>query len=403
MHRELLTPDQRPGHDKPPPALAQPQAPGQASPDPQDLLTPLWRPDAVLRLLDMAGWRNLMAQAQSCQMTARLGQRLQALGVLDQVPQRPREMLGVAQAAVERQRVNLRSELAQLRKALAGLGQPVVLLKGAAYAAAGLPPGQDRRFGDIDLLVPQHVLPQVESALFGAGWIPQERDAYNDRYYRQWMHELPPLTHVHRGTVLDVHHTITPPTSAFNVDGAGLIAGSVPIPGDALFRMLAPEDMVLHSAVHLFGEGEFGHGLRDLLDMQRLIDHFSAASPMFWPRLVLRAGDLRLGVPLHHALQQLQRLCGLVPPAEVQPWLRQQRPRGLSAELMPRLLARALAPRHPSCGRPGDGLARWLLYVRSHALRMPPHLLLPHLLRKSWMQHFPDKPKAPGPAQAGQA
>ena len=32
--------------------------------------------------------------------------------------------------------------------------------------------------------------------------------------------------------------------------------------------------------------------------------------------------------------------------------------------------------------------ARWLLYVRAHYLRMPLHLLLPHLLRKSF--HRPD-------------
>jgi len=34
------------------------------------------------------------------------------------------------------------------------------------------------------------------------------------------------------------------------------------------------------------------------------------------------------------------------------------------------------------------GPARWLLYVRGHALRMPLHLVLPHLLRKAWLRHF---------------
>lgn len=370
--------------------------------DPADLLSGLWRPDAGFPQLDMAGWRALIGQAHAGQMAARLASRLDNLGGLDQVPQRPREYLLVAQAMVQRQQLGLQAELAQVRRALRAVGVPVLLLKGAAYLAAGLPAAADRSFGDIDLLVPHAALGQVEAALFSAGWIPQERDAYNDRYYRQWMHELPPLTHVHRGTVLDVHHTITPPTSAFNVDGATLIDGAVPVPGDPLFRMLAPEDLVLHSAVHLFGEGEFGHGLRDLLDMHWLIAHFSAASPMFWPRLVLRAGDLGLGVPLHHALHQLQRLFGQQPPAELAPVLRAQRPRGLSAELMPRLLARGLSPQHPSCGRPGDGLARWLLYVRSHALRMPPHLLLPHLVRKAWLQRFPPSPDKPAePLAAG--
>jgi len=37
------------------------------------------------------------------------------------------------------------------------------------------------------------------------------------------------------------------------------------------------------------------------------------------------------------------------------------------------------------------GFARWLLYVRSHALRMPLYLAVPHLIRKAWMRHFPEK------------
>ena len=56
------------------------------------------------------------------------------------------------------------------------------------------------------------------------------------------------------------------------------------------------------------------------------------------------------------------------------------------------MLGLALQPDHPSCDSRWTGLARWLLYVRSHALRMPMRLLVPHLLRKSWMQRFPKKP-----------
>ena len=37
--------------------------------------------------------------------------------------------------------------------------------------------------------------------------------AYDQRYYREWMHELPPLLHVRRQTALDVHHAIAPETA----------------------------------------------------------------------------------------------------------------------------------------------------------------------------------------------
>jgi glutaconate CoA-transferase subunit A len=52
----------------------------------------------------------------------------------------------------------------------------------------------------------------------------------------------------------------------------------------------------------------------------------------------------------------------------------------------------------PDVARPrgaAEGLARWLLYVRSHWLRMPPHLLVPHLVRKAWMRRFPAPAETP--------
>jgi hypothetical protein len=37
---------------------------------------------------------------------------------------------------------------------------------------------------------------------------------------------------------------------------------------------------------------------------------------------------------------------------------------------------------------PHTALALNLLYLRSHYLRMPLYLLLPHLCRKAWMNRF---------------
>jgi len=59
------------------------------------------------------------------------------------------------------------------------------------------------------------------------------------------------------------------------------------------------------------------------------------------------------------------------------------------------LFLRGLAPDHPSCDRPLTRAARWLLYARAHKLRMPLHLLIPHLVRKAIMRRF-----SPGPREA---
>ena len=51
--------------------------------------------------------------------------------------------------------------------------------------------------------------------------------------------------------------------------------------------------------------------------------------------------------------------------------------------LLDALYERGLRPHHLSLDDRFSGMARSILYMRAHLLRMPLHLLLPHLLRKS--------------------
>lgn len=355
-----------------------------------DYLSPVWAKNDQPPELTPGEWETILGQARQSRLMGRLAQHLAAHGWLTKVPEQPRLYLEGALRLVDRQHHQVRWEVDCIRRALEHVAGPVVMLKGAAYFAANLPPRHGRLFSDIDIMVERARLPEIEGALFRSGWISDERDAYNQRYYREWMHEIPPLTHVQRSTVIDVHHTITPPTSRFKVEGAALLERIVAVDGKTGLFVLAPPDMVLHSAVHLFQEGEFGHGLRDLLDLKDLLEHFSKQSD-FWENLFDRSDDLGLQIPLFHALYHLQRLFGYAPPLEVADCVRKLGPPAPSRIVMGWLLGLALKPDHPSCNTRWTSLARWLLYVRAHALRMPLHLVGPHLIRKAWMRHFPEK------------
>lgn len=358
-----------------------------------DILTPLFTRDAAPGSFEPGQWEDLLGQARRSRLLARLATLYEDNDVLRSVPVGPRRQLDAALRWMLRQHREVAWEVSALAKALAPVSTPIVLLKGAAYLMSGLPPARGRLFADIDILVRRGVLDEAEGALMGAGWISTESDAYNQRYYRQWMHELPPMRHVQRGSVIDVHHTITPPTSRFAVDGERLLDRLVPIaPGGRLY-VLAPEDMVLHSAAHLFGEGEFDHGLRDLLDLADLLRHF-LRDPSFRSQLEARAEDLSLEVPLYHALAQLRRLFGLETGVD----LAALRPNWPQRSLMQALLQRVLVPNHPSCRVRGRDSAAFLLYVRAHWLRMPLRLVVPHLVRKAWMRQFaPERPAGHGP------
>ena len=333
--------------------------------------------------LDPARWALLVRQARAADLLGQLRARLDEAGVLEAVPAPARRHLEIGWSLSLRHRAAVRWEAMHLRDALSELGITVVLLKGAAYCIAGNTAAMGRVFNDVDILVPRARLAEAEHCLIRAGWLPARVDAYDQRYYRRWMHELPPMEHKSRGTVLDVHHTIVPPTSGIVPDPAALIAGSLPLadPELQMFSVLAPEDMVIHSACHLF-LGEFHKGLRDLYDLYRLFGDF-ARSEGFWERLTARAVETGLSRPLLDAMQQVERVFGLEAPACARAELIERDGRTLAAPLHAWMFEHVLRPDHPSCDCRASAAARWLAYARAHWLRMPLPLLAYHLAHKA--------------------
>ncbi|HHM06182.1 MAG TPA: hypothetical protein ENJ19_10640 [Gammaproteobacteria bacterium] len=348
---------------------------------PACLLVRILRDPATAAGLTQKDWDLLIRQARSANLLARLALRLRAGQV--EIPGRPRIHLDSAAAIAEKNRRDVLWEVRWIEKALARLELPIILLKGAAYTVTGLPISHGRLYNDIDFMVPKERLDEVERALLLGGWVTTHHNAYDQRYYRKWMHELPPLRHITRLSVLDVHHNILPETAPLHPDPARLRAAAMPVPGRGRLYTLSPADMILHSATHLFHDGELENGLRDLVDLDGLLRHY-ARTDTFWTGLARRSLELELHRPLWYALHYSRELLGTPVPAAMPAELARAAPAAPLRAAMDALLRRGLLPGHKSCADAFTGLARWCLYVRSHHLRMPPHLLLPHLIRKAW-------------------
>ena len=346
------------------------------------LLTALRQP-ARLTGFTLAEWNLLLRQAAASNLEAHLYYMVEQHGLLDAVPAPARPALVAAHATAQRHSQAVHWEITLIQRALAALDLPVILLKGAAYVAAGLPPAAGRLFSDIDILLPRDALPEAEAALMLHGWVGSSLDEYDQRYYRQWMHELPPMHHLKRQTAIDVHHAILPPTAPVHPEPDQLRAGAVAIDGNPTLRVLAPADLVLHSATHLFFDGEFDSGLRDLVDLDGLLKHY--ASQDFWPALTARALQLELGRPLFYALRYTAALLHTPVPASALEALAPARPNGALLTLMDGLFMRALQPDHSSCDDRFSAAARFLLYIRGNWLRMPPLLLARHLFHKAFL------------------
>lgn len=359
---------------------------------PAPLLVEVLRTPQRLVQLSLDQWNLLLRQAASANLQAKLHYVLEARGELAAIPPQACVHLEWARVVAERHRHGVQWEVEELRRALAELGCPVLLLKGAAYTMAGLAPANGRLYSDVDILVDEAQLPHAEAALMLHGWISTHHDAYDQRYYREWMHELPPMQHFKRGGVVDVHHAILPRTAPVHPDPVQLRAAAVAIPGHPGLQTLAPPDMVLHSATHLFFDGELDHGLRDLVDIDALLRQFGAA-PGFWLELAARAQTLQLARPLFYAVRYAALLLHTPVPPEARAALDGGRPKPALLALMDALFSRALLPDHSSCDRPGTAMARFLLYVRANWLRMPPLLLVRHLFHKAFLSPRGETPE----------
>ena len=352
-------------------------------PAPNILLNVLTEHGRINQLF-LAEWDLLIRQARSAGLLAALFDIVQECGHVA-VAEGPYNHLRAARILTDKHQRDVRWEVRCIADALENVESPVVLLKGAAYLMADLSVAKGRFFSDIDILVPKINIDEVEQTLRLKGWVSGSHDAYDQRYYRTWMHELPPLRHRFRNTVLDVHHNILPTTAKLRPDAKKLLQNAVPLEGYTSLYVLAPADMVLHSATHLFSDGELEHGLRDLYDLDGLLRHFGTRG-QFWDELVERAVEMDLGRPLYYALTYTSRLLATpVPTTVVEAAAAVSKPAKPLAALMDVLLPRALMPDHPSCDDVFTPLARSLLYIRSHHLRMPLYLLLPHLFHKAFI------------------
>jgi hypothetical protein len=351
-------------------------------PPSSDLVVLALRDPERLRHFSPAVWDLLVRQARSADLLARIGLLLEERDFLAEVPAGPRAHLAAARTLAVAQQDEVRREVAHVSRALSALAVPIVLLKGAAYILADLPAARGRTFADVDVLVPRDRLADVEPALMLAGWANTNPSEYDQLYYRRWMHELPPLQHIRRQTVLDVHHAILPNTARLRPSSVALLQAARPVEGHDRIFVLAPTDLVLHSMAHLFHNEEWSHGLRDLSDLDLLLRRFGAA-PDFWQQLIDRARELELERPLYYGLHQAHSILGTPVPAAALQTSRRSAPPWPLRPAMKCLWSQALRSPHPSVTGPMAAVAQFALYVRAHWLRMPPALLARHLAIKA--------------------
>lgn len=274
-------------------------------------------------------------------------------------------------------------EMDRIERAIANADLCPVLLKGATYVATSSKAAKGRRVSDIDILMSVNELDKTEKALHAAGWEPDEAtdNTYDQAYYREHMHELPPLRHRTRGNIIDVHHQLLPKTARYALDHIRMIEDSLALPGTKL-RVFNPTDVFIHSCAHAFADGALDTPLRTCVELYYLFLDLDAEA---LNALADRAQSIGGGWPVAIACWWISKVFKIETASRVSRKLSHPiRGRSLKWAIQCKLKDGHLAP-----------LAKFYLYIRSHYLRMPLYLLLPHLAKKA----FKWRPKSDDPVE----
>lgn len=348
-----------------------------------DLIVSLYRAD-IPESLTLNQWAEIVRVLKHQQCLARFSWRLQYLGFdTSTLPQHVLNHLKNAEIIAKKQFHQVHYEAAELKKLLGTNTTHLLFLKGAAYSVTdNANVGCGRTYSDIDLLVDKNSIPAIEQELALYGFFAEDLDEYDQKYYREWSHEIPPLRHGSRGTVLDIHHNLLP-----------LISGRAPDISKFFqytqttstgYEVFQPAAMFLHSCIHLFINEEIKHGFRDLTDLALIAEQYQ--NNEFWQELIELAVSCNFAEELYLALRYTDKILYQSSPEFVIKQLLPYVPNKATLFLLDFIFTRTLKPAHPVFSHWDDHLANFMLLVRGHYLKMPLTMLTKHLLRKGYRQ-----------------
>ena len=204
-------------------------------------------------------------------------------------------------------------KLREILQALASEGISPIVMKGAAlgvlvYPAAGLRP-----MLDLDLLVKNSELDAAANVLASLGYVTDE--SYQPaEWYRSQHHHLAPLISQDGSVAVEVHNQVAPPRANVSIPIAEFWrrARSAQIASTPAL-VLAPEDLLLSTCIHVAIGQQFEKAFRGLIDIGEILRAYG--SEIDWEQLVLSAVDCEAADCVYYCLWTAQSIVDAPVPA----------------------------------------------------------------------------------------
>ena len=268
-------------------------------------------PEFVRALPESLDWRKVLHLAERLDTTTLLFTQLAKTGAHLALPFDCSRTLLTAHIGSTARSVRLQRDLTRLVASLAAAGIPVVLLKGAALATAVYDDFPLRPMGDIDLLVERPNVDGARECLLKAGYLPDE----SAEWYRANHHHEQPFLSIDKHVTIELHVHIVPPRCSFRIPVEELWERARPVRvGDSAALVLSPEDLIIHTAVHIGSIHLLKGQLKGLIDIAAIARRFEGN--LRWPRLVELAVGYGAVLDVYHCLLLARDYAGAEVPAE---------------------------------------------------------------------------------------
>jgi hypothetical protein len=308
---------------------------------------------------DSAGWRRAAMRAAQLGVGPLFLHRLRERGEAEAAP--PEVLRDLERTHYAQSLYNTRAlaDLARVVGAFRAAGLRPVVLKGAALAASRYPQIAHRAISDLDLLLPVDEIDRADRLLRGLGYRQTCPPGW-EKFYAEHHHGapyLPPRGHPR----LEIHVGLLDRRRRQQPDLERMLERAVELPcGATSAWALAPEDQLIHAALHLAVSGRFLRGMKDLADIDLLL---RSPESLDLGRILAGAGRPGIGRALHYALALANDLFGTPLDPRLAAALRTYRLPFLEDRAL-RRLARTSVSAVPDTGEAiGLATSQWLVSV----------------------------------------
>lgn len=340
----------------------------------QDLIECVKTP-STLKKLTLKQWNDVVAVLRAEKMLARVYLLMCQHSLEDIIPAPALKHFINAKKIADKQALIAHQETIQLISSLEEKAKYIVFLKGAAYSFAKSPAALGRVYSDIDVVVPRESLQSIERFLTVFGWYSEELDDYDEQYYRKWAHEIPPMRHSARGTVLDIHHNLVPVVSGRHIDIESFIE-KYSEKVDEITVLCEPAKF-FHSAIHLFFNEDMTSAYRDMTDLYLMTN---TQDDSFYYTLLFIIEEFGFEKECMLALYFLHERYDSQFPSFIASKINVFRGQISTWEL--KLLSRLIEPQHKFLAEGESSIYQFIGEIRGHALKMPMPILAFHILMK---------------------